>query len=205
MNKILCLIISLIPFQIIKSFFFKSIGYKLNNSKILFFVIFKNTNVEINNSTIKSFNIILYYKININNTIISNFNYVKNLSCLIITNSKLKKFNRVTSGTKNKTKNNTLDINNSEIGDSNYLDASTDILIYQSKINDCCQIWTHEFDVLRKIKYGKVLIKNNVVVNNFVIILPNVEIQNNICIYQSTIVHKSINESGNYHSILVSK
>ena len=205
MDKIICFVISLLPSQIIKRFFFNLCGFKVYNSKIGFFVIFEKKSIKIINSTIKSFNIILSDYININNSKISNFNYFKNINKLIITDSNLGKLNKFNASANYKSEKNTLKLNNSSIGKNNYFDLSTDIFIDKSKIQNHCQLWTHEFDNLRKIKFGKISISNNTLLHNNVIVLPDVDIANEINIYPESVVHKSLNVSGNYKSVLVSK
>ena len=205
MDKIICLIISLLPSQIIKKKIFNFCGFEVYNSKIGFFVIFEKKSIKIINSTIKSFNIILSDYININNSKISNFNYFKKINKLIITDSNLGKLNKFNANAKNKSEKNTLKLNNSSIGKNNYFDLSTDIFIDKSKIQNHCQLWTHEFDNLRKIKFGKISISNNTLLHNNVIVLPDVDIANEINIYPESVVHKSLNVSGNYKSVLVSK
>ena len=205
MDKIICLAISLLPSQVIKRFFFNICGFEINNSKIGFFVLFNKKSIKINNSIIKSFNIILSDYININNSKILNFNNFENINELIITDSDIDKLNKFNASINSKSKRSTLKINNSFIGKSNYFDLSTDIFLNKSKIGNYCQLWTHEFDILRKIKFGKISINNNTLINNYVIILPGVDIANEINIYPESVVHKSLHESGNYKSILISK
>lgn len=205
MDKIICFVISLLPSQIIKRFFFNLCGFKVYNSKIGFFVIFEKKSIKIINSTIKSFNIISSDYIDINTSKISNFNYFKNINELIITDTNIGKLNKFNANAKNKSKKSTLKISNSFIGKNNYFDLSTDIFIEKSKIQNHCQLWTHEFDTLRKIKFGKISISNNTLIHNNVIVLPDVEIANKINIYPESVVHKSLNVSGNYKSVLVSK
>lgn len=205
MDKIICLIISLLPSQIIKSFFFNICGFKVDNSKIGFFVIFRKNSIKISNSKIKSFNIILSDEIEINNSKISNFNLFKNINELIIIDSNIKKLNKFYGNINLKSNKNSLKINNSYIGKNNFFDLSTDILIDKSKIQNHCQLWTHEFDIFRKIKFGRISLNNNTLINNYVIILPGVNVANKINILPESVVHKSLHESGKYKSVLVSK
>ena len=61
----------------------------------------------------------------------------------------------------------------------------------------------HMNQTFKKNKIWKISINNTLI--NYVIILPGVDIANEINIYPESVVHKSLHESGNYKSILISK
>ena len=136
---------------------------------------------------------------------ISHLNHFKNISSFQLINSTIGKFNKFTADLKHKILENNLNLNDSSIYNSNLFDLTSSIKITESRIQSNCQFWTHEFDIFRKIKLGEIEIKRNVAINNFVIVLPNVTIESEISISTATVVHKNLNEKGEYKSILISK
>ena len=155
-------IISVIPIQFLKVFLFNIIGFKVKNSKIGFFVFIKSSSVEIENSEIKSFNIIFSEKISIKNSKILKFNHFKNIFLLELINSSVGNLNKFTADKKHKIKNNSIQMYKTEISNSNLFDLTSSIEIYEAAIKNKCQFWTHEFDILRKIKLGTIKIERNV-------------------------------------------
>lgn len=206
MIKLLTILISLIPLQKLKILLLKFIGIKISG-KCYFgiFVIISSKNKEVINSTIESFNIISAEKISIKNTIIKKGNFINNLYKLELNEVFIGNLNKFISDKKHQKNQNSLIMRSSEVYNHNLFDVTSNILIEKVKIYNFNQFWTHGFDILRKINLGNIEIKNNVVINNNVIILPGVKISNNVNLSHGTVVHKDIETSGNYKSGLICK
>lgn len=206
MYKILTLIISLIPFQNLKIYFYKLIGIDIDkNCKIGFFVSICSKKAVLKNTNIESFNFIFADNIFFNNSEIMKANYFNNISRLELNKSLIGNFNKFISDKKHQKKDNNLKIESTQISNRNLFDVSSDIFLEKSKINNFNQFWTHGFDVYRKINLGDIVIKNNVTINNNVIILPGIKISNEINIHHGCIVHKDLTEKGEYKSNLICK
>lgn len=206
MYKILTILISLIPMQSIKIFFFNLVGIKIdNNSEIGFFISISSKQTLLKNTSIKSFNFIFADSIIFDSCKIMKGNYFRNISKLHLNNSYIGNFNKFISDKKHQKKNNILSIISTEIFNKNLFDVTSDIFIKDSKINNFNQFWTHGFDIFRKIKLGDIEIRNNVVINNNVIVLPGIKINNNINIHHGCVVHKNLTEKGEYVSKLICK
>jgi acetyltransferase-like isoleucine patch superfamily enzyme len=207
MRNFLSLLISVIPNNFLKKFFFK-LFLKIcidKESKIGFFVFFTCNNVDIVNSTIGNFILFDVENLRIDNSVIKNFNIFKNISKVNILKSSISRKNKFVANFLNKIKDNSITINNSFVGKKNLLDISDCILIEDSLLQDNIQIWTHSFDRFRKIKYGKVTISNGCFISFNIIILPNVTISNYAEVLPGTIIHKHILESGIYSSVMITK
>ena len=199
------LLISIIPIQFIKIFLFNLLGYNIQNSKLGFFIIINSKSIKIENTEIKSFNIIKAEKILIKNSTISYLNHFKNITLIELIDTKIGKLNKFTADLKHKIYENSLQLNETNILNSNLFDLTSSIKITKSIIRNNCQFWTHEFNFLRKIKLGNIEIKNNVTINNFVIVLPSIKIESEISISSATVVHKNLTEKGEYKSMLITK
>lgn len=206
MIKLLTFLISIIPFQKLKILLLKLVGIKISG-KCYFgiFLIFSSKKNEVINSTIESFNIISAENIFIKKTIIKKGNYIKNLKKLELDEALIGNYNKFISDKKHQINENTLIIRSSEVYNHNLFDLTSNILIEKAKIYNFNQFWTHGFDVFRKIKLGDIEIRNNVVINNNVIVLPGIIINNNINIHHGCVVHKNLTEKGEYISKLICK
>lgn len=206
MYKILTLLISLIPIQSLKVFLYNLIGIHIDKKcNIGFLVCISSKKAVLKNTTIESLNFIFANNILINDCKIMKANFFTNISKLEFDKSFIGNFNKFISDKKHQKKNNNLIIKSTQILNRNLFDISSDIFLEDVKINNFNQFWTHGFDVFRKIDLGDIEIKNDVVINNNVIILPGVKIKNKITIHHGCIVHKNLSEPGEYKSNLICK
>lgn len=210
MKSTVALIISLLPFNILRIFFYnKILKYKIEkNTSIGFLTIIISDDCKINESRVHSFNYIKINKIKINKSKIYYFNIIKNFYFFSINqNSIIKNKNKFYGEIK---LNNypSLEISeNCEIGNENFFDLSGNIKIKNnSKILNFCQLWTHGFSSDRNIKIGDIDIGENVILENSVTVINNIKITSNCIIKISSIVNKSLIEENTYSSnILVRK
>ena len=167
MYNILVFFISLIPIQKIKIFFYKILGIKINGScKIGFFIFLNCKEILLNNSKLGSFIFISARKVDIKNSNLNKFNYFKNIHEIKIHDSSLGSFNKFISDKKHKKNNNNLNIKKTEIGKKNLFDLTSSISLKKAKIFDFNQLWTHGFNVYRKINIANIIIENNITINN---------------------------------------
>ena len=206
MFKLLTLLISLIPLQKIKIILYNFMGIKIcKKSKIGFFVIIYGRDISIKCSTLESLNFVSANNILLTDTIIKSGNFINNINKLEISSSTIGNLNKFVAGKKKYKEKNNLIIKSSEIFNNNLFDLTSSIYLEKVKIQSFNQFWTHGFDVYRKIKLGDIEVKNNIIINNKVIVLPGIKLANDITIQSGTVVHKSILEKGEYYSSLICK
>ena len=209
MKNIFIILISILPSNILRIFFYRNIlQYEIDYNSTIGFLVFINCkNCKIQNSNIKSLNILKINQILIENSKIENFNIFKNFDILrIFNNSLIKKQNKFY-GKKKINENSILEINqNSEIGNENFFDLSGNIMISENaKILNYCQFWTHGFSPQREIKIGNIEIGKNVFLEDCVTVISNVKIVKNCTIKIASIVTKSLDEQNTYSSNKLTK
>lgn len=210
MKNTIALIISLLPFNILRIFFYnKILKYKIKkNSSIGFLTIIISDDCRINESQIYSFNYIKINKIKINKSKVYYFNIIKNFYSIVINQNSILKNKNKFYGEIKLNNFSTLEINeNCEIGNENFFDLSGNIKIKNnSKILNFCQFWTHGFTSNREIKVGDIDIGENVILENSVTVINNIKITSNCIVKISSIVNRSLVEESTYSSnILVKK
>ncbi len=201
---ILLVIISILPFNRLRIFFFKTI-FKYNideNSFISPFVFLNCEKCEIKNSKIYSFNFLKVQEVYLERATIKYRNIFKDFKCLnLINQTSIGKNNKIYGNYPISQSSTFLIEKNCSIGSNNFFDLSNDIKIKDKcEILNFCQIWTHGFNSRREIYTNEVFLENGVKIENCVTIISNVKISNNCVIKVGSIVAKSIENEGIYSS-----
>lgn len=209
-NLVILILISILPFQYIRNFFYKKIkGYKIDHeSKIGFLCILNIKNCEIQKSIIDSFNIIKSENFFIENMTIGRFNRIKNLNIFEGCNGEIGNFNTFYASKELNKKSNLFLKKNFCIKNLNFFDLTDSITLDENvKIDSNCNFWTHGYSGLRNEELqGPIVIKKDCKIQSAVTIIHNISVAPGSEIEFGSIVHKSINETGRYTSnVLIKK
>lgn len=196
---IVSIIISLVPLNFLKIFFYKIfLNINIKNSKIGFFIVLNGNKINITNSNICNFNYISCNNVSIDDSLVKKNNFFQNINYLKINNVKIGKNNKFQSPLNNAASRFEI-LEKSSIGNFNFFDLTDSIYIKENSIIDnFCQLWTHGFSSERIIKKGGILINSNIKIESGVIINYNVRITDNVIIKAGSVIAKSILEEGLY-------
>lgn len=213
MKKLLSVLISLIPFQPIKIWCYRVVlGYRIDyRTKIGFFNIIICKTVTITSSKIGHFNYI-----DTSNLImkegarIQKFNRIKHLNTLVLESGAFILSKNFIGGSKLKQHfiNRKVTIGKmTQILRSNYFDVVDEIVIGKNVVfgGNGSEIWTHGFDVNRKMLVGKITFGNNIFVGSHCIFTKGITISDETTIAPGSVVYKSILEPGVYSTHQINK
>ena len=218
MKSILSFIISLLPLNAVRIFFYRvffnyDIDYK---SRIGMFNIINCTTFKSHKANIGVLNQIIAenFELEENATIIK-LNRFKNIHILKIGANVEIVSGNFFGGPKKGTSNQSIDFKNQNlfIGErsavlrKNYFDVVEEIHIGKNVVfgGNGSEIWTHGFDIQRKMYVGKVKFGNDIFIGSNCIFTKNVEVANDITIAPGSVIYKSILESGIYSTHQINK
>ena len=203
-KNLLIFLISLLPFNKLRIFFFNFLpNYKIDyKSYIGFLVLIDCNKCTINNSKICFLTSISVNEVNIENSVIKKKNIFRDFHELIIKENNIINQNNKFYGNFPISEYSKFEIGKScVIGFENFFDLSGSINIENNCIIlDYCQIWTHGFKSTREITKGNVIIGENVKIESAVTVISKVQVIKNCIIKVGSIVTKSINKEGIYSS-----
>lgn len=208
MKKIISLIISTIPLNGIRIFFYRLFfGYKIDyKSRVGMFNIIVAKQFSMTAAKIGKFNFIDAQKIDIGkHSVIKKFNRIKHLNSLVLgEKSIIFSFNFIggSRDIKDLTNQNLFLDNDAEILRNNYFDVTDEIIIGKNVVfgGNGSEIWTHGFDTDRNMLTGKVVFENDIFIGSNCIFTKGINIVSNTTIGPGSVVYKSIDKSGLYSS-----
>jgi acetyltransferase-like isoleucine patch superfamily enzyme len=207
MKKIVSLLISLIPVNVLRIFFLRIFcGYQIDsNSKVGMFNILIADKLTMVNATIGSFNYIDAKTVSIQNGLINKLNRIKHINQLVLKERSIifsKNFIGGSRHIENRADQNLILGKCSEILRNNYFDVTDEITVGNNVVfgGNGSEIWTHGFDTNRKMLRGGVVFKNDIFIGSKCIFTKGIEIGDNITIGPGSVVYKSVSESGLYSS-----
>jgi acetyltransferase-like isoleucine patch superfamily enzyme len=207
MKKIISLLISLIPINIVRIFLLRLFcGYKIDyESSIGMFNVIVADKFILENSKIGKFNYIEAKNVLIKKGLINKFNRIKHLNNLSLSENSMifsKNFIGGSKIQKNKENQNLILGTDSEILRNNYFDVTCEITIGNNVVfgGNGSEIWTHGFDLDRNILLGTVVFENDIFIGSKCIFSKGVRVLSQTTIGPGSVVYKSIAESGVYSS-----
>ncbi|MDB4533246.1 hypothetical protein N9242_00120 [Vicingaceae bacterium] len=207
MKKIISLLISFIPFNIIRIFLLRILcGYQIDyKSSIGMFNVIVADKFVLVNSKIGKFNYIEAKNVTIKKGIINKFNRIKHINNLGLAENSMifsKNFIGGSKNQKNKEYQNLILGSDSEILRNNYFDVTSEIKIGNNVVfgGNGSEIWTHGFDLDRNILLGTVVFENDIFIGSKCIFTKGVKVVSETTIGPGSMVYKSILESGMYSS-----
>lgn len=211
MKSLISVLISLMPINPIKIFFYRTLfGYHINyGSKIGFFNIINAKTVMLNNATIGDFNLIKGNEIVLkDDALIQKFNRVKNFNKLSLDEeAMIYSWNFISGLPKGSSipnhsfkQQNLLVGKTSSILRKNYFDLVNEISIGDNVVfgGNGSEFWTHGFDTKRTMLFDKISFENNIFVGSNCIFTKGVHVVSETTITPGSIVYKSILEPGIY-------
>jgi acetyltransferase-like isoleucine patch superfamily enzyme len=198
---LVALCLPLIPWMVIKKFFYKSfLGYEIGkNVKIGFsFIYCEKVYIE-DDVYIGHFNVIYNNQSFImnKNSVIKKFNTFRNLKKITLEQGSVIVKNNIFMTTQNSTKFGNFYLGpNSVITLSHYFDLVDDIYIGGNTViaGKDSQFWTHGFDILRNRIQGSIIIENNCYIGSRVLVNLGIKVISNTQVGMGTVISKSILE-----------
>ena len=207
MKKIISLLISLIPINIVRIFLLRIIcGYQIDSRSFVgMFNIIVADKFVLENSRIGKFNYIEAKNVSIKKGLINKFNRIKHLNNLSLAENSIifsKNFIGGSKSQKNKENQNLILGSDSEILRNNYFDVTSEINIGNNVVfgGNGSEIWTHGFDLDRNILLGTVVFENDIFIGSKCTFTKGVRVVSETTIGPGSVVYKSILESGMYSS-----
>jgi bifunctional N-acetylglucosamine-1-phosphate-uridyltransferase/glucosamine-1-phosphate-acetyltransferase GlmU-like protein len=199
----------MLPFNFLRIFFLNIYwgGGITYNSKIGYFNIIDVNSIKMVNSSIGSFNrFVKIANINLIESHIGNFNSFKYINSCDMKHARIKNKNSFI-GSHDFEPSDMIIKEKSLITHRHYFDLTMSIFIGNNVVfaGECSQIWTHGFNHKRIMKSGIIKLGNNIYIGSRALLVPGIEICDNVTIAAGTTVSKSVTESGCFVSSVLKK